>query len=634
MKVENLTPQDVSGQLQEDIHRYGTKFGIQRIFVDLDMCGVQTELHHPTASEEVIRDSIAAINQNRRGVTVRFSYRDALNLPRGFFKDTDDAYRFVQENRANYGVIIQEYTKLKNSFELYADDERSYTQVLPGIWEVDASATPDIIDEGADKTTVWRFTQPRDAKYVGDNNQFYTTPVQPYTFDELLAFQRKVDPYKDRLNQLRRVFNPLFCHFYEDDEGRLSFINLRNVGRVPLNSDSPSYFHRVENGQDIEEWDEQQPILFDVKTSREDDSRLVESIRSLKTRGISVVYVNYGVLSHPAILLREAGIDVKQAYNLFEKLEIPNNPELPKETDQVEPSVLSREVVIFQTEHVMDYDTVLSLDEVPEGSLELVGGKAYNLSILKKNGLPVPDGFVVTTKAFERWKRIKDERGGLGIDVSQANKILVELSKLNERVVAVRSSATVEDMSEASSAGVYKTTLNVTDQDELILAVIEGFESFSSDQAGKYRQHTVGDVDGGMALVVQSMVDADASGVLFTRSPLNESLDEQVINATYGIGSLLVSGEVPGDVFSIDEFGQVSTVSLSEKSIKLITSGIVEIDSDMRKRPCLDEPTLQELFQYGKKIEGIFGSPQDIEFAVKEGKIWILQARPITTASK
>ena len=218
--------------------------------------------------------------------------------------------------------------------------------------------------------------------------------------------------------------------------------------------------------------------------------------------------------------------------------------------------------------------------------------------------------------------------------MAQASKIIEELSKL-DKVVAVRSSATVEDMFGASSAGIYKTTLNISDQEGLILAIIEGFESFNADQANKYRQASVGDLKGRMALVVQSMIDADASGVIFTRNPLNNDSDEVIINATYGIGNLLVSGEVPGDIFIFDKYGYVLTSSLTEKSRKLTTSGIVEIDDpETRKTPCLDEVMLQELFTYGKKIEEIFGCPQDIEFAVRDGKVWILQARPITTLNK
>lgn len=138
-----------------------------------------------------------------------------------------------------------------------------------------------------------------------------------------------------------------------------------------------------------------------------------------------------------------------------------------------------------------------------------------------------------------------------------------------------------------------------------------------------------------MALIVQSMIDADASGVLFTRNPLNNNSEEVVINATYGIGNLLVSGKIPGDMFTFDDFGRVLTSSLTEKAKKLTASGIVEIDDpETRNNPCLDDTILQKLFTYGKKIEEIFGSPQDIEFAVKNGQIWILQARPITALDK
>lgn len=194
-----------------------------------------------------------------------------------------------------------------------------YLQVLPGIWEVDTAEAPDIVQEKGGNLVIWRLQKPRKAKFVNGENGFYTEEREPFSSMQLQEFQRKLELYKDRLEIIRKIFNPLFCHFYEDYKGRLCFINVRNVGKVPINEDSPSTFHVIRNPFDLEKWDGNRPILFNVQTERGNDIPLITTITSLRDKGVKAVFVNCGILSHPAILLRESGIQVQQSYLLYEK---------------------------------------------------------------------------------------------------------------------------------------------------------------------------------------------------------------------------------------------------------------------------------------------------------------------------
>src|SRR3989344_876022 len=210
--------------IESDAEKFGTKFAIQKLFYNLGMCEIDTKLFEPETPIEKIEEDLGKMKATDRGFTVRFSYKNALNLPRGFFKTPQECLDFIKKERKDYAVIVQEYTQLVNSFELYYDGNLSYLQALGGIWEVDATETPDIVQEKDEELTIWRFRQPRQAKLVDNKNKFYKKRQAPFTFAQLQNFYKKLEPYKNRLEIVRKNFNPLFCHFYEDDMGRLCFI--------------------------------------------------------------------------------------------------------------------------------------------------------------------------------------------------------------------------------------------------------------------------------------------------------------------------------------------------------------------------------------------------------------------------
>jgi len=621
-------------EVEQDAEKHGTKFAIQKLFYNLGMCGIETRLFEPEASTEKIEEAFREMPADR-GFTIRFSYKDALNLPRGFFQTPQECLEFIKKERRDYAIIVQEYTRLVNSFELYSDGNLSYLQALPGIWEVDAKEAPDVVREKDGDLTIWRFRQPRQAKLINDERKFQTKEKDPFTLEQLQEFYRKLELYKDKLEAIRKIFNPLFCHFYEDDKGRFCFINLRDVEEFTINEDSPSNFCVIKNSSDVEKWDGGTPILFDVQTERGDDAPLIATIESLRSKEIDSVFVNYGILSHPAILLREAGIQVHQSYQLYEKEHIPaESAQVKKEGEQR--SVISTLEEIEGTEigvtaegkieQVPRSSEIVGLDQIQEGDAGIVGGKAYNLGKIANAGFLVPKGFVITAHAFREWL---DNQGEISDETS--DKITRAFQALNMENIAVRSSATVEDLSGASSAGVYKTTLNVK-KETLLNSIKEGFRSFHDPNAEAYRAGKFVEEGAGMALVVQEMIGAKVSGVIFTRNPLNPDAKEFTINATFGLGEPLTSGRISGDTYVIDkESGAIKETLITEKENILTERGEAILAEPIQSVPTLSEEQVRQLIQIGKEMERLFSSPQDVEFAISRDKIYVLQSRSITT---
>ncbi|YCM45028.1 PEP/pyruvate-binding domain-containing protein [Verrucomicrobiaceae bacterium 227] len=270
---------------------------------------------------------------------------------------------------------------------------------------------------------------------------------------------------------------------------------------------------------------------------------------------------------------------------------------------------------------------VVPLEEAND--LSLTGGKAINLAKLICADLPVPGGFVVTTEAY----RLADGRVDIPAEVEAL--IRAEYAKMGSPVVAARSSATAEDMAEASMAGQYETFLNLTSIEELLEAVSGCWESMHSDRLQAYLKEQGIDPDCvAMAVVVQHLVPADAAGVLFTANPRTGSTDEMFIEAAWGLGEGVVSGAVQPDRVRIrKDDGDVLQYDVSEKMTRLLPGGkgFEDVAFENRSRACIQHETVHELWELGRKASRYFDGEQDIEWAVSGGEVFLLQSRAITT---
>jgi pyruvate, water dikinase len=302
-----------------------------------------------------------------------------------------------------------------------------------------------------------------------------------------------------------------------------------------------------------------------------------------------------------------------------------------------------------------------------------VGGKGGSLGELMRAHIAVPAGFVVTTRAFEQFMAalnnensfrsraqalrshdLEEIRELFGIVTAQfetapiPQDVHAEIVAAHAQLcgsdldlpLAVRSSATAEDSEEASFAGLQDTYLWVRGADAILKHIRSCWASLYSVPSISYRRKRGMPEDGvAIAVVVQKMVNARSAGVMFTRSPVTGDRSVITVEATWGLGSALVGGEVTPDRFVIGKItGQITAREISDKSIQHVPAenGICEVDAseELRRVPSISDSELKTLAEIGRKIERHYGKAQDIEWAIDHnGQIFVLQSRPETVWS-
>ena len=274
--------------------------------------------------------------------------------------------------------------------------------------------------------------------------------------------------------------------------------------------------------------------------------------------------------------------------------------------------------------------------EIGDSDLPLVGGKGLNLGKLTAAGFLVPPGFCVTTDAYRTTLETVDTQNSEAVQAaalpeSLQSEILAAYNQLGTDSAAVRSSATAEDLPDASFAGQQDTFLNVSGELELLDKIQACWASLWSDRAVAYRrEHGIEDVRLAMAVVVQAMIDAEVSGVMFTRNPTGA--DELVIESNWGLGESVVSGGITPDHFMISrETGNLIRETVVSKRKMITREGVQAVPIGQREIPSLQRGRVAELGQLGMQVDAFYGAPQDVEWAHAEGQFYLLQARPITT---
>jgi pyruvate,water dikinase len=299
-------------------------------------------------------------------------------------------------------------------------------------------------------------------------------------------------------------------------------------------------------------------------------------------------------------------------------------------------------------------------EEIDKEDFDNVGGKGYNLSKIYNHGVSVPNGYIITTSGYdtyikennleskieellktentnsEKSKNIKELFQMELIPEDLKQQILRAFNKIESGRVAVRSSSTVEDLPGMSFAGQYSSFLNVR-ADDLIEKVLFCWQSLWNDRAIQYRNNNNVSNDFSHGVVIQEMITAKLSGVAFSSNPINGIRNEILINASYGLGEAIVSGEVNPDQYVINKkTGEIVEEIISSKEIlcKYAQSGVeyVPVNELMKLKRCLNKKHLELILDASCSIEEYFGKPQDIEFAIDDGdEIFILQSRDITT---
>jgi len=311
---------------------------------------------------------------------------------------------------------------------------------------------------------------------------------------------------------------------------------------------------------------------------------------------------------------------------------------------------------------------ILWLEEIRKEDIAAVGGKGASLGEMSSMGLPVPGGFVVTSRAFRHFlietgieQPLFSHLENLNVDdnnaLEQASKkaralvmkakmpaflkdrIRESYQKLNEggMVVAVRSSATAEDLPDASFAGQQETYLNIKGEKNLLDAVQKCWASLYGARAIYYRaKQGFDDRSVNIAVVVQQMINSEKAGVMFTSHPVTgEPLT--IIEGSWGLGEAVVSGSVSPDKYVYDQrTGNVIDKLIAQKKTEIVSDGehgtkTLEIGKERQETPVLSDDEVARLATFGKVAETHYGIPQDIEWSVVGETIYILQSRPITT---
>jgi pyruvate,water dikinase len=316
--------------------------------------------------------------------------------------------------------------------------------------------------------------------------------------------------------------------------------------------------------------------------------------------------------------------------------------------------------------HPASTDLVAWFENLSRGDVPRAGGKGANLGELARAGFPVPPGFVVTAAAYleamerggvraellekaaaevgspESLARVAAELQGLvraaGLPADVAAAIRAAYAAFGDDPrVAVRSSATAEDTASTSFAGMNETFTNVQGADELVDRVVDCWASLWGPRVVAYRATRGLTDEPAIAVVVQRMVDSDASGVMFTADPATGDRGSVVIEAAYGLGEVVVGGQVEPDTYVVAKDGpHVARVHVGTKAQKVVRGPDgrderLPVPPAEREARVLDDEALLTLARLGIDIERHYGTPQDVEFAREGARLWIVQSRPITT---
>ncbi len=325
---------------------------------------------------------------------------------------------------------------------------------------------------------------------------------------------------------------------------------------------------------------------------------------------------------------------------------------------------------------------ILNFEECDLSSLPYVGGKNASLGELIKAGVPVPPGFAVTTEAYRRFIGKNNLEKPINIllkdldpqniervnEVSQAIREMIEQAPVSEGLVAViedaytrlwrslqqplvpvavRSSATAEDLPGASFAGQQETYLFVRTAEEVVANVIRCWSSLFTPRAITYRIRQGFEHDKvWISVGVQKMVNSFTAGVMFTLNPASGDHSVVVIDANWGVGESVVSGEVTPDNFVVDKINlEILKKTVSKKEVYYTTTPerdrLIRVDTEPERQnvQSVIDKDVKELARFGKQIEAHYGKPMDIEWAIDKdlpaaGNVRILQARPETVWSQ
>lgn len=287
----------------------GLKWNAMKYFVENGMFEKEVLFLDATLSLEEIKHKLYQTKFSGEAITVRFSYKNQIGMPRAFVNGKKEAFEFIKKNwTQECALIIYEDICVQDSYEIYVDEKKTILEHVPGIWESDSKLMADSVVAYGDYTEFWRVEASRDAKfedYLGISRRM----VPPFSRNDLIEEQEQFQTYIEKIKNLICGRYPVNIHYVRDNRKRIYFLNLRESQHITDFNAYGNEVYPIRSKQDFETWDGQMPLLICPDLDRGEEILVMEMVSSLKKASVPIL-IDFGILSHPAIMLREMGINV------------------------------------------------------------------------------------------------------------------------------------------------------------------------------------------------------------------------------------------------------------------------------------------------------------------------------------
>ena len=295
----------------------GLKAEAMRKFYEAGLFQKELLIIEPGKALDDVLHILEMENSLKGEITVRYSCGRELGLPRYFAENKKAALQFISDTyETEWSVILHESISVRNSYELYLDENKAILEHVPGMWETDSKSAADTWIFRGHQVEAYAANCLRKARYENASAKEYHM-IEPYTEKEIREIAVEIFPYIEKVKKYWPVVERGDFHFVRDIEGRIFFLNHRKISEIPEWEENYKELTIIENEEDFSKW-KGGDILLKLSLKRGEEVLLREYIPALKRMGAKV-YVQFGILSHPAILLREMGIEICPEYTLHRR---------------------------------------------------------------------------------------------------------------------------------------------------------------------------------------------------------------------------------------------------------------------------------------------------------------------------
>jgi hypothetical protein len=307
----------------------GLKAAATQFFVNLGWFTKNVVLAPPAVSLSRLERMLQEAPLGGRGLTVRFSYKGDIGLPRFFARTKQEALELIRDHRdPQWTVIVHDYIEVKDSFEIFIDAERAVLEHVPGMWESWTALSPDVLINEAGRWNALRVPTSRTAHIIKPDGEF-ESEEPPVSRERIEYWARRLNSFSAEIRRHLGGMLPLICHCVSENQDEWQFLNIRKSGHLRLNAPVGRGFHVVATPEDLKTWDGKTPILLRILIERGAEETLAELVPELPERD-DLIFIDFGALSHPAIMLRELGVNPTPIYLTHERLDLTEEMEKPR----------------------------------------------------------------------------------------------------------------------------------------------------------------------------------------------------------------------------------------------------------------------------------------------------------------